>query len=219
MTDHAPSGAIRRLAAHAWERDPYEHYVEPAWVSRRLFQVETFFGTVVDPAAGFGTIVRSARSSGLKAFGYDIARRPEADTGLVTGGIDFTLPDGHPDLDDLYPAPYPVSCIVSNPPYGLIPDGSGDRLEEVFLRRALDRAEKVALLLPTSWLHSAKRARWVYSLPFCAKYELTPRPSIPPGHVILSGEKPGGGKKDFAWFIFWKGFSGAPKIARLDRDG
>jgi hypothetical protein len=36
-------------------------------------------------------------------------------------------------------------------------------------------------------------------MPFRQPWPLTPRPSVPPGGVILRGERPGGGKTDFAW--------------------
>jgi hypothetical protein len=38
---------------------------------------------------------------------------------------------------------------------------------------------------------------------------MTPRPSMPPGHTIAAGEKPGGGKMDFCWLVWSIGsFSG-----------
>ena len=51
-------------AAGIWARDPHDWYVEPSWVSRRLFEEETFAGSVTDPACGLGIIVKSARESG-----------------------------------------------------------------------------------------------------------------------------------------------------------
>ena len=59
----------------AFARDPDNHYVEPAWVSRRLFEVERFAGRIVDPCAGFGTMVASARLAGLQADGFDLRAR------------------------------------------------------------------------------------------------------------------------------------------------
>jgi hypothetical protein len=45
-----------------------------------------------------------------------------------------------------------------------------------------------------------------------------PRPSMPPGEVILRGEKPGGGKTDFAWLVFEQGYTGEPGIGWLRRE-
>jgi hypothetical protein len=42
---------------------------------------------------------------------------------------------------------------------------------------------------------------------------------MPPGDVIARGEKPGGGKTDFAWLIFERGYTGKPETDCLPRDG
>jgi hypothetical protein len=42
---------------------------------------------------------------------------------------------------------------------------------------------------------------------------------MPPGVVILRGEKPGGGKTDFCWLILTRGHEGSPTLAWLHRDG
>jgi hypothetical protein len=41
---------------------------------------------------------------------------------------------------------------------------------------------------------------------------------MPPGFVIARGEKPGGGKVDFAWLIFERGYNGVPELVWLHRD-
>lgn len=38
-------GAVKKLEAHIWEREVNEHYVEPAWCSKRLFEDEGFDGS------------------------------------------------------------------------------------------------------------------------------------------------------------------------------
>lgn len=49
---------------------------------------------------------------------------------------------------------------------------------------------------------------------------MTPRPSMPPGHVIARGEKPGGGKMDFCWLVWDRSYhQGAPELRWLRRDG
>jgi hypothetical protein len=50
-------------------------------------------------------------------------------------------------------------------------------------------------------------------------YLLTPRPSMPPGQVILRGEEPGGGKQDFVWLVFSQQHKGPPELRWLHRDG
>ena len=60
-------GPLRKRESHLWERDPYDWYCEPAWVSERLFELEKFEGEVCDPACGIGTILKSAQAAGYVA--------------------------------------------------------------------------------------------------------------------------------------------------------
>ena len=66
---------MKQLKAHVWAKEKNGHYVEPSWVSRRLFEVEDFKGPIWDPACGWGTIVAEARAAGLEAYGSDIVDR------------------------------------------------------------------------------------------------------------------------------------------------
>lgn len=207
------------IAAHRWDREPHEHYVEPEWCSARLFEVEGFEGRVVDPCAGFGNIVRSARAAGLQVEGYDLVQRAPD----IRGGMNFF------DPYCWTPGIWPAENIVSNPPYASVlsltkhqPSWVNERgrAEEEFLRIALTRARsKVALFLPASWLNASDRGAWLETLPLYRVYFLGPRPSCPPGHVIAAGHKPGNGKQDFAWLVFLKGFAGAPTLHWIRRDG
>src|SRR5215831_7367744 len=62
-------------------------------------------------------------------------------------------------------------------------------------------------------------ARWLAETPLARVYLLTPRPSMPPGQVILAGEKPGGGTQDFCWLVFDHAYKGPPALHWLHRDG
>jgi hypothetical protein len=167
-----------------------EHYVEPHWVSERLFQEEKFIGGVYDPACGFGRIVQSARDADLNAYGSDIV-----DRGFEGGVLDFFEESRN------------HSNIVSNPPFDVFED---------FTRHALALADrKVALIMPTARLNAA---RWLYDTPLQSVWLLTPRPSMPPGHVIKAGGKVGGGKSDYAWLVFEHGYSSHPELKWLHRD-
>jgi hypothetical protein len=93
--------------------------------------------------------------------------------------------------------------VVSNPPFDIF---------RPFAERALKLARfKVAMI----WLvRTLPAARWLQDTPLARILLLTPRPSMPPGHVIARGEKPGGGKQDFCWLIWDHAHSG-PCIDRL----
>jgi hypothetical protein len=184
------------VKAHKWSREANEHYVEPEWVSARLFAVEKFEGGVFDPACGFGRIVASARAAGLTAIGADIVDRGWSD-GLVGDFLDME-PGGLPQMPP---------NIVTNPPFNIAPQ---------FVQHALELAvHKVAVVFPIARLNAA---HWIRCLPLYRIWLLTPRPSMPPGHTITAGKKPGGGKVDFCWLVFLRGYEGAPQVGWIRRD-
>ena len=97
--------------------------------------------------------------------------------------------------------------VVTNPPF---------RLARAFVERALTLgARKTAVIFPTARLNAA---RWLEPLPLVKIYLLTPRPSMPPGEVIARGERPCGGRMDFAWLVFNHGHSAPPELRWLHRD-
>ncbi len=185
--------AVKKLEAHIWQRAAGEHYVEPAWCSRRLFEEEWFDGGIYDPACGFGTIVIEALKQGLLAYGSDLVQR----------GWDST----RTPHDFHAPGVEHHANIVCNPPFNLA---------QAFAAAALARAErKVAMVFPTARLNAAY---WLRETPLMRVWLMTPRPSMPPGSTITAGAKPGGGKTDFAWLVWQRGYAGAPEIRWLHRD-
>lgn len=186
-----------------WARDPLDWYVEPSWTSARLFEQERFESFVIDPACGLGTIIENAQRAGLSAHGTDIVNRVGGDRHFFTE-IDFFdpnwifLPFGDAD------------SIVSNPPF---------RHADAFARLSITRARsKVALLLPATWHLGDKRSRWLETTPLRRIWNLTPRPSMPPGTHIEAGGKPGNGTQDFAWYVWLKGYDGPVETRWLRRD-
>lgn len=181
-----------------WTHTPYakayartdEHYVEPEWVSQRLFEVEKFLGPIYDPACGFGRIVVNACKAGYTAYGSDITHR----------GWDST-PQNFFEHRSIH------ANIVSNPPFDVLPR---------FITHALDStSNKVAVIFPTARLNAA---RWLDDTPLQTVWLLTPRPSMPPGHVVKAGGPIGGGKSDYAWLVFQHGYDGEPTMKWLRRE-
>jgi hypothetical protein len=103
--------------------------------------------------------------------------------------------------------------VVCNPPFNIA---------EQFVRHALEvTGLKVAVIFPTARLNAAngpKGKYWIRGLPLRRVWLLTPRPSMPPGHVIAAGGKPGGGKMDFCWLVFERGYQGPTELRWLRRD-
>ena len=104
--------------------------------------------------------------------------------------------------------------VVSNPPFELI---------EQFALHALSLVEdgaKVALIFPTRRLNAA--GKWMRKTPLRRILYLTPRPSMPPGEVVegleREGKKPEGGKQDFCWALWEKGWNGSWTGDWLHRD-
>lgn len=180
--------------SHIWQREEHEHYVEPEWVSRRLFEVEQFEGPVTDPCCGFGRIPEAAKEAG-----YIIGARDIVDRGYASPAF---------QVCDFLSDKFRYGDIVCNPPFDQF---------RIFAEHALTLAKgKVAMI----WLvRTLPAARWLQDTPLARIWLLTPRPSMPPGHTITAGEKPGGGKQDFCWLIWSRQHEGSPTIGWLRRDG
>lgn len=184
----------RAVAAHAFPREKYEHYVEPHWVDDRLFEEERFETSIWDPCCGFGRIPEAANRAGLIGLGTDIVHRGW---------------HGQKTQIDFLQAEAPLSeNIVCNPPFNI----AGR-----FMKHAIQMpgVEKVAMIFPTARLNAA---RWLQETPLAKVLLLTPRPSMPPGNTIAAGEKPGGGKIDFCWLIWTRGRIGPASVHWLHRE-
>ena len=176
---------------HIFPRTEHDLYVEPHWVSQRLFEEEKFPGTIWDPCCGTGRIVEAAKAAGLPVFASDIA-----DHGYNSARINF--------LTEPTPIRPPFS-VVTNPAYKL----KGEIAHRAFALGAV----KVALFLPIAQMNAAWR--WLDGLPRGFMYLVTPRPPVPP----LVVKKPGGGRPDFVWLILDSRPEGHSGWAWLHRDG
>lgn len=206
MTEAAASGPLRgplrKRESSLWVREANDWYVEPEWVSARLFEEEKFEGGIYDPACGMGNIVKSARLASHFATGGDVVQRSEY--------CDFV--ENWMEVDERLS----FNNIVSNPPFKLCDDRKNGCYP--FVEKCLDHARyKVALLLPSKWIQGDKRAVWLATTPLRRVWFISPRPSMPPGQVIAAGHKPGNGTTDYAWFVWLQGYDGAPEIRWLRR--
>lgn len=202
---------LRRRAAHIWHRQAADHYVEPEWVSARFFEMRNLTGTLLDPACGFGRIVRAANAAGLYAMGSDIEPRWQLD------------PAHDPEdefryaIADFLDGPWPPKArlwntpdiIMSNPPFA-----HAQRFYDAAIARA---GKRVVLLLPIARLCGIKTSAWLEKTPLRFVYPLGPRPSMPPGDYILAGKKPANGHTDYAWYEWELGYCGRPEIIPMRR--
>jgi hypothetical protein len=190
MLTRLPIETKRPRRTHIFARDSNDRYVEPEWCSRRLFEEETFRGGIHDPAAGTGRILASARAAGFEVSGADISPL-SSDVRTIDFLKDQTKRDN----------------IICNSPYGVMRE---------FALHALELAErKVAFLSPLARLNAA---HWLQQTPLRRVWLLSPRPSIPPHSYLLAGKKPEGGRVDFCWLVWQRGFSGQPALHWLRRE-
>ncbi|MFZ0494415.1 MAG: hypothetical protein WBE80_10205 [Methylocella sp.] len=190
-----PGTTARAKATHIFDRAAQDFYVEPEWCDDMLFAAEKFSGPVHDPACGIGRIVIAAIKTGHVASGSDIIERSE------TRDFSFDY------LSDNEPMSY--ANIVCNPPY---------RAARQFIERALREARKSAFLLQYGFMFGAERSAWLKTAPLKKVWILAPRPSMPPGELVLAGLKPGGGRIDYIWAVFERGHNGPPEIGWLIRE-
>jgi hypothetical protein len=68
---------IRQRHSHIFDRDPGDWYLEPQWVSERLFAVEDFdrSAPLLDPCTGTGRIANAATYAGYAVITADIVDR------------------------------------------------------------------------------------------------------------------------------------------------
>ena len=167
------------IAAHAWPRARNDFYTEPLWVSGRLFDEEPFTGSIWDPACGMGHITLSAAFHRYATVASDIENR---------GGF---LDDAQNVKRDFFSIDEQCDNIVTNPPFDIV---------QAFYKHAIELARgKVAMIFPTMRLNAA---RWLERTPLRRIWLLTPRPSMPPGDVILAGKKAQGGRTDYCWLVW-----------------
>ena len=195
-------GRTARAAKARFMRERHEHYVEEPWVSRRLFEARDLGPVVVDPCAGFGHIVASARACGLSAYGSDLVKRAAG----IAGGRDFLSPDWRPPR-----RAGAAFAIVCNPPFG-----GRSPLIRRFAEAAIERADVVALLVPGPRVSTAD---WLETTPLVEVLHVRPRTSLWPGRIyaakVAGGEKLGAGFDSVCWLIFRRGARAARRTGWL----
>lgn len=193
-------GIVKTKAAHVYARHPEDWYVEQPWIWERLTERENLSGGVWDPACGEGRVVKVMRRRGITVFGSDIKQR----NGFKSLRLDFLKPEfEHTAIASA------VDTIACNPPY---------RLALKFVERALELAQvRVAMILPANFDRGDERSRWLERTPLFRIYNITPRPSMPPGDS-KEAKNPSGGITDYSVFVWLRGFDGEPTVRWLRKE-
>jgi hypothetical protein len=188
----APEKKQRGYPAHSgYPRVLHEYYREPGRTIDALLRKETFTGSVFDPFCGGGTIPARCRAYGIDADGSDLQS--------IEGCT----------VQDFFTSTAVHDNIISNPPY--------IQAEQAIHHGLPLIRYKMALLLRLNFLASQKRSSWLYHKVGLARVlVLGTRPSCPPGiytgirdnYGCLVQPEETGGKADYAWLVFWRGYTG-----------
>jgi len=140
------ANSLRRSSSapsRRFRRAEHDFYPTPPEATRALLSVETFNGSIWEPACGDGAI-----ASILKDDDYHVVATDLIDRGFGIGGIDF-LKEDRPRARN----------IITNPPYG---SGLADAFVEHALNLTAMTGGSVAMLLIMTSLCSPKRhSFWV----------------------------------------------------------
>jgi len=164
-----------------------DFFETPSYCVDRLLEVERFYGFILEPCCGTGSI-----SKVLKAKGFDIRSSDIKNY-------------GYGEVKDFLKITEKVDNIITNPPYNILNSFMGHCLEI--------SKKKVALLLRTNSLEGIERYSSIYSknllktvYVFCRRVRFnSPKYKKPRGMI------------SYSWFVFDKNFKGiSPVIKWID---
>jgi hypothetical protein len=163
--------------------DSYNFYPTPRYVTEALLEVEEFGSLVWECACGDGAISEVLIKEGYEVVSSDIVDR------------------GYGEVEDFFQSDRTAESIVTNPDY--------DYAKE-FVQTALAKTtDKVAMLLPLTFLTARTRYELLTLTPLKAVYVFSSRVSLYPHG--WSGPKKGG-VMNFAWFVWEHGYQGDPRL-------
>lgn len=180
-----PKGNAR---SSGYARNSHDWYVESASAVDALLDVETFDGTVWDPACGGGNIPLRCRARGMEAVGSDIVDRGAG--GFI---VDFFA------MDHLLG---PV--VVTNPPFVYA---------QRFVEHALKLgAAKVAIIQRLAFLEGQERGKMFRATPPARVWVFSSRQSMPPGGMDVPAQS---GSVAYCWIVWDKTHCGRTDIGWL----
>lgn len=178
---------VRGIIPDVENREINDFYPTPPEGTEALLNVESFTGSVWEPACGDGAMSKVISDHGHVVCSSDLINR-----GYGRWGVDF--------LAD--PPVYKTANIITNPPF---------KHAQEFAERALDLTTgKVAMLCRLAWLESVKRKPMFQSTPLSKVWVFSKRL-----HMARGGGETKGGMIAFAWFVWDHSYGGEPRIGWL----
>lgn len=155
-------------------RHPDDFYATPTWCTRLILPHLPLSGTVLEPCAGTGAIVRELIAHGVTRDRITaVERDPERASGVAAICADYLA----------WAPAERVDCVVTNPPY---------KLAMEFVQRSLEHASVSAMLLRQGFLASQRRHAWL-SKHVPDVYQLARRPSFTGGGTDAA---------DYVWAVW-----------------
>lgn len=187
MGEAQSTAYVRGIIPDAANREIDDFYPTPPAGTRALLSVESFEGSIWEPACGDGAI-----SKVLEAAGYEVISTDLVDRGFGTGGIDFLL-DYQTTADN----------IITNPPF---------KHAREFIEHALNRSRrKVAMLARLAFLEGGARKELFETTPLARVWVFSRRL-----HMARGGEETRGGMLAFAWFVWEHSYQGCPALGWIN---
>ena len=168
-------------------RADHDYYATEPAATQWLMRIEQFHGPILEPSCGEGHMARELEKGGYKVVSRDIVDRGYGEV------ADFLAPDNTRWDGD----------IITNPPYAFAQE---------FLEKAMSiipEGHKVAMFLKLTFLEGKRRA---------AMFKKYPPRRVWVSHsrlkCAINGDfaNMGGSATAYAWFVWEKGFHGAPEI-------
>lgn len=173
------------MSSHSHAERGHDLYQTPPIATRALLLVEPSLKaprTIWEPACGPGAIVRELRAAGHTVHATDLvdyAARMEPDS---RAGVDFLG-----EIED----PPRCELIVTNPPF---------KHADAFVRRALERAPRVVMLLRLGFLEGERRSDIIDRHLSRVWLGIERLPAM--HRDGWEGKKLGNATVPFAWFVF-----------------
>ena len=172
MSGGAAAAFVRSIVTDPANRERDDFHPTPPEGTEALLAVETFDGSIWEPACGAGDMSRVLEAHGHEVYSSDLIDRGYGDT-----GVDFLL-DYRTRANN----------VVTNPPF---------KLDDEFVRHALGRTDrKVAFLLPLARL----RRKWYATTPLARVWVFSWRLKMWRNGVQPEGQT--GGMIDYAWYVW-----------------
>jgi len=190
--NHPLMNATAKIRANgAPDRQKDDWYVTPPASTESLLAVETFPREIWEPACGDGAISKVLAEHDHRVISSDLM-----DRGFGEPGIDFLME---------YQLRAPA--IVTNPPF---------KLADEFALHALSlKPEKLAIFQRLAWLEGDRRRRVLWDPHPPARLWIFSK-----RQTLRRGDDPdarsSGGAIPFAWYVWERGFSGAPSLGWLE---